>query len=212
MVAVSPLLSDIRGYTDTKGHTEENIMDLLIAGLIAFIGLHLIPYFGIRFRIAAIGKIGRNGYRGLFSLAVGASFAAIIFGWRETIPEYFYTPPAWGIHVTPLFTLVAFILFIASNAPTNIKRYVRHPQMTGILLWSVGHLLSNGEERSALLFGSFALWSVVAILASNRRDGEWEKAEPQSRIKDIITIVIALILYGAAIYYHEAVIGVRPML
>lgn len=186
-------------------------MDLLIAGLIAFIGLHLIPYFGIRFRVAAIGKLGMAGYRGMFALAVAASLAAIIFGWRETPPEYFYSPPAWGIHATPLFVLGAFLLFFASGAPTNIKRYIRHPQMTGILLWAVGHLLSNGEERSFLLFGSFALWAVIAILASNKRDGVWEKADPQPVVKDVVTVVIALVLYGVAIYFHEAVIGVRPM-
>jgi len=186
-------------------------MTLLLIGLVAFIGLHLIPYFAISFRAGLIGKIGIGGYRGLFALAVLASMAGIIFGWRSTIPEMVFNPPTWGFHVTPLFVLFGFILFFASQAPTNIKRVVRHPQMTGLLLWAVGHLAANGEDRSVVLFGGLALWSVLAIVGANRRDKVWQKPEKQPIIKDVITVVIGLALYALAVYFHEAVIGVRPM-
>lgn len=186
-------------------------MTLLIAGVAAFIGLHLIPYFATGFRTGLVAKIGIGGYRGLFALAVIASMAGIIFGWRSTMPDMVFLPPAWGFHVTPLFVLFGFILFFASQAPTNIKRYIRHPQMTGILLWSLGHLAANGEDRSVILFGGFAVWSVLAIFGANRRDKIWQKPEKQPFIKDIITVVIGLAVYALAIYFHEAVIGVRPM-
>lgn len=185
-------------------------MLLLIFGLTAFIGLHLIPYLAVDFRAKAFEKIGKAKYRGLFSLAVLASLAAIIFGWRAMEPTFLYTPPSWGFHATPLFVAIGFLLFIASNAPTNIRRMIRHPQMTGILLWSTGHLLSNGEVRSALLFGSFALWAIVAIMLSNRRDIVWIKPDKQSVVKDIVTIVIAVVAFGAFVHFHEAIIGVRP--
>ncbi|WP_262694796.1 NnrU family protein [Kordiimonas aquimaris] len=185
-------------------------MTLLIIGIIAFIGLHLIPYFAIEFRNNLIGKLGKLGYRGIFALAVALSMAAIIFGWRGTDPGFVYANPSWGFHVTPLLVLIGFLLFFASNAPTNIKRAIRHPQMTGILLWAVGHLFSNGEARSVLLFGGFALWSIIAIIAANRRDGMWIKPEKQPVIKDVITIIIALVAYGAFTHFHETIIGVRP--
>lgn len=186
-------------------------MTLLIVGVAAFIGLHLIPYFAIGFRTGMVAKMGIGRYRGLFAVAVLASLAGIIFGWRSTTPDMLFVPPAWGFHVTPLFVLFGFILFFASQAPTNIKRYVRHPQMTGILLWSLGHLAANGEDRSVILFGSFALWSVLAIYGANRRDKEWQKPQKQSVIKDIITVTIGLAMYALVVYFHEAVIGVRPM-
>jgi len=186
-------------------------MTLLIVGVTAFIGLHLIPYFAIGFRTGMVAKMGIGGYRGLFAVAVLASLAGIIFGWRSNTPDMLFVPPSWGFHVTPLFVLFGFILFFASQAPTNIKRYVRHPQMTGILLWSLGHLAANGEDRSIILFGGFALWSVLAIYGANRRDTEWQKPEKQSVIKDIITVTIGLAMYALVVYFHEAVIGVRPM-
>lgn len=185
-------------------------MTLLITGVVAFIGLHLIPYFAIEFRNNLIGKIGKLGYRGIFALAVALSMAGIIFGWRGTNPGFAYANPPWGFHVTPLLVLIGFLLFFASNAPTNIKRAIRHPQMTGILLWAVGHLFSNGETRSVILFGGFALWSVIAIIAANRRDGIWIKPEKQPFIKDVITVVIGLLAYGGFAYFHGAIIGVQP--
>jgi uncharacterized membrane protein len=187
-------------------------MTLLVLGLIAFIGLHLIPYFATEFRNRQIEKHGKMGYRGMFAVAVALSLAAIIFGWRGTDPGFVYANPTWGFHATPLLVLIGFILFFASNAPTNIKRIIRHPQMTGILLWSVGHLLSNGELRSVLLFGGFALWSLIAIFAANKRDGIWIKPNKQPFIKDVITLVIALTAYGGFAYFHEAIIGVRPFM
>jgi hypothetical protein len=50
---------------------------------------------------------------------------------------------------------LAFILFAASAMATSIKRFVRHPQLTGVLLWALAHLFSNGDGRSLVLFGVF---------------------------------------------------------
>lgn len=186
-------------------------MTMLAFGVAAFVGLHLIPYFGTSFRNKSIEKFGRNAYRGLFSLLVLISFAAIIFGWRGTMPSAVYDAPTWGYHVTPLFVLVGFILFFSSRAPTNIKRIVRHPQMTGLLLWGVGHLFSNGEDRSLVLFGGLSLWAIVAIIAANRRDGAWIKPEKQSFVKDAITVLIGIFLYLVFAYFHGDIIGVAAV-
>lgn len=185
-------------------------MALLATSLTLFIALHLIPYFAIGFRAAMIDRIGKRGYHGLFALAVLVSFIGIIFGWRSAEPALVYDTPSWGFHATPLFVFFGFVLFFASQAPTNIKRLVRHPQMTGTFLWAVGHLLSNGEDRSIVLFGGFALWSVIAILGANRRDGVWLKPEKQTFFKDIITVLIGVTVYLVFMYFHEAIIGVRP--
>lgn len=184
-------------------------MTLLAVSIAAFIGLHLIPYFATGFRAAAQAKIGDGPYKGVFALLVATSLAGIIFGWMDSEPDYVYTPPSWGMHATPLFALVGFVLFFASNAPTNIKRRIRHPQMTGVFLWSIGHLLSNGEDRSLLLFGSFAIWSVLAIFGANARDSVWIKPDKQPFIKDVITALIGVIAFAAFMYYHKAIIGVR---
>jgi len=186
-------------------------MTLLIAGVALFALLHLIPMYGRGVRGAVAGKIGEKPYKGLFALASLGSIILLVRGWKSTSPMLWYEPPVWAFHATPLVLLFAFLLFFASGAPTNIKRVVRHPQLTGTFLWAAGHLLANGEDRSVVLFGGFALWSVLAIIGSNRRDGEWKKPERQPIAKDIITVLIGLGLYAAVVFGHEYVIGVSPL-
>jgi len=183
-------------------------MTLLIAGLLLFTILHLIPFWGRSIRAGAIGVIGPMPYKGLYALATLGSFVLMVQGWKAADVSHLYTPPTWGMHVTPFFVLAGFILFIASNAPTNIRRAVRHPQLMGVVLWGVGHLLSNGESRSVALFAGMAAFSIIAMIGSNSRDGEWVKRDKVSFIKDIVTVVIALVLYAAFAYYHGWIIGV----
>lgn len=185
-------------------------MTLLAIGVAATIAFHLMPYYAIGFRDGMIAKLGKGAYRGVFSLFSLGSFAAIVFGWRTAEPMLVYDAPAWGMHVTPLFVLVAFVLFFSSRAPTNIRRVVRHPQMTGLLVWAIGHLISNGEDRSLILFGGFALWAVLAIVGANRRDKVWEKPDKEPFIKDIITVLIGTTVFAVFMYFHEAIIGVSP--
>lgn len=186
-------------------------MKLLIAGVALFVLLHLIPIYGTGLRGAVAGKIGEKPYKGLFALASLGSIILVVRGWKATSPSLWYDAPVWAFHLTPLIMLFAFVLFFASGAPTNIKRIVRHPQLTGVFLWAVGHLLANGEDRSVILFGGFAVWSVVAIMGINRRDGSWQKPEKQPLMKDIITVFIGLGLYAAVVLGHEYVIGVSPL-
>ena len=186
-------------------------MTILILGVALFTLLHLVPFYAPTARASVIEKVGRGPYRGIFAVVALISVLLIVTGWRASEPGFVYAPPIWGVHATSLLVLFGFILFFSSRAPTNIKRWVRHPQLTGLFLWALGHLIANGEDRSLVLFGGFAVWSVLAIVGANRRDGEWQKPEKQSIIKDVITIVIGLVLYSAFVMIHEWLIGVSPM-
>lgn len=187
-------------------------MTTLILGVALFCALHLIPLFTPNIRAASVGKVGEGPYKGLFALATVASFYLMVSGWQTIDPINVYDPPMWGRHVTPLFALIGIMLFIASNAPTNIRRAIRHPQLTGVALWAVGHLFSNGESRSMVLFGGMFLYCVLAIIGSNKRDGEWVKRAAVPLSRDIITIVIGLAVTGALVYFHESFTGLPATL
>ncbi|WP_417451758.1 NnrU family protein [Kordiimonas sp.] len=186
-------------------------MAILLLGLALFMLVHFVPVFMTGFRASLMGKLGRNPYRGLFSLLILGSLYLIYLGWTSTAVSLVYTPPMWAFHVTPILVLIGFILFFASQAPTNIRRMVRHPQLMGVAFWAAGHLLANGENRSLLLFGAFLVWAIVSMLGSNRRDGVWVKPPKQSLLKDIVTVVIGAALYVGFIAIHEWLIGVSPM-
>lgn len=188
-------------------------MTLLVLGVALFTLLHFVPIFASETRTSVIGRIGTLPYKGLYALASIAAFYFIYKGWVASESDYLYVPPAWGAHITALLTLAGFVLFFSSGAPTNIKRHVRHPQLTGVILWSAGHLISNGEIRSITLFAGFGIWAAIAIVGLNRRDGEWDKPEKQPVVKDIITILIGVVLYALfALWGHEFLIGVQPVM
>lgn len=186
-------------------------MLLLLTGLLIFVLIHLMPVFGMSLRASLLARLGKQPYRGLFSLVSIGALVLVYLGWTSTEPTALYSPPLWAFHVTPIFVLFGFILFFASQAPSNIRRLVRHPQLTGVLLWAIGHLLANGEQRSVLLFGTFLVWTIVAMIGSNRRDGDWIKPPKQAFVKDIVTVFIGVVLYTGFVFIHEWLIGVNPM-
>ncbi len=186
-------------------------MLLLILGFILFIDLHLVPVFMQGARQQVIAKIGNNPYRGLFSLLILLSLYMIIKGFQTTEISIWYTPPTWAYHLAPILIFFAFLLFIATYAPTNIRRLVRHPQLAGLKLWAVAHLLVNGENRSVVLFTGFLAFGVIAMIGSNKRDGDWIKPHPKPRSLDVMTVAITLILFAGFMHFHEWLIGVSPL-
>ena len=104
----------------------------------------------------------------------------------------------------------AFVLFVGAQTKTNIKRYTRHPQMLAVILFSLAHLLVNGEVRSTLLFGGLGVWAVLEILFCNRRDGEWRKPGPSALTWDLVTVVVGAVAFAILLLLHEKLFGVAP--
>ena len=97
---------------------------------------------------------------------------------------------------------------VVSGRASRVKRVLRHPQLTGVLLWAIAHLLLNGDLRSVALFGGLALWSVLEILLINRRDGAWVRPEAPPLATDAVTAVVAVLVLGALVWAHPWLAGV----
>lgn len=183
-------------------------MTLLIGGLLLFTAVHLFPAACPGPRKQLVDKLGSNPYRGLFTLVIVASLAIIVFGWKATPPVNLYAALLHSGPIMSALVFVAFVLFVASQSKTNIRRFVRHPQMTAVLFWSAAHLLANGETRSVLLFGGLGLWAIVEIVLCNRRDGTWQKPAPVAKSLDAVTLAIAAVGFALIWYFHQAIFGV----
>lgn len=184
-------------------------MQLLIAGTALWCLTHLFPAYAPGRRQDLMNRLGENPYRGMFSLLIVASLLMIVFGWKAAVPTHaVYTPPLVAAPLPALLVLAGFILFFASQVPTRIKRYVRHPQMTGVFLWSLAHLLVNGDDRSLVLFGGLAAWSVAEILLINRRDGKRTERPAGTLRGDVLAVVIGGLAFAAIGYFHLPLFGV----
>ena len=183
-------------------------MVLLIAGVAIFAVVHLFPAAVKTTRDNLAARLGNNPYRGLFSLLILGSIALMVAGWKSATPTLVYLPPLRPGIVTSALILIAFILFVASARPTNLRRVIRHPQMTGVIAWSIGHLLANGDSRSVVLFGGLGLWAIAEILLCNKRDGAWTRPQPVGLRADAIVAVIGLIAFAVIAYSHRWLFGV----
>jgi len=150
-------------------------VNLLVAGVLLWSVVHLFPAIATGGRRALVARLGDGPYRGLFALLIVCSLVCIVLGWRSTTPVAVYTPAPAMRSVTLGLMVVALILFVSARAPTDIKRLIRHPQLTGVLTWAVAHLLSNGDSRSLVLFGGIGVWTIVEMFVINARDGRWRK-------------------------------------
>lgn len=184
-------------------------MFLLILGLILFIGIHLIPAIGSH-RNNIVSKIGENPYKGLFSLSSLVGIIAIVYGKGSAEFVDLWTPPAWGRGVVSAVMLGTIFLFCAMYAPSNVKRFTRHPMLWGVFLWSFGHLCANGDLASVLLFGSFGVFSLFAMWSANKRGAV--KSTTQYPFKnDVIIVVVSIVVYGLIMFLHPYIAGV-PLL
>jgi uncharacterized membrane protein len=184
----------------------------LLLGLILFLGAHAFT-MNRAARAGLIARMGEGRYRGLYSVVAVIGFVLIIYGYgvyrgAGMIPVWY--PPHWTRHVTFLLMLLAFILLGGSHAPTHIRKFIPHPMITAVILWSIGHLLVRGDLGSILMFGAFLLWGVVALPAMLRRTpGDVQVRAPRWQA-DIGVVVIGALAYLAFLFWlHPLLIGVQ---
>lgn len=184
-------------------------MELLIIGLALFVGIHLVPARPA-LRAAFVGRLGLNGYKIAFSLASALGLALIVLGYAQAPREQIFQPSETARLALPAAMGVAFVLMATAYAPGRIRRLLRHPMLASVLIWSVLHLLANGDLASNSLFGTFAVWSVFAILSAEKRGQKLGGARASLRA-DIIAAAIGLAAYVAVLFLHEPLFGVSPV-
>ncbi len=182
-------------------------MLVLVIGVLLFTGVHFIPSLAPGWKAALSRRLSDNGFKGIFSLLLLLSLALIIFGWRSTTPALWYTPSP-ALHLPALGLIVLGLLIMtASNRNSRIRQWIRHPQLTGVALWGVAHLLLNGENRSVVLFGGLTAWAILEIPAINRREGVWIKSDVPPWQSEIVTVLIAGLTIGLFIFIHPWISG-----
>ncbi len=186
-------------------------MSLLLLGLLLWCVVHLTPGLAPGLRTNVIARTSEATWKGGFALLVVLSIVLMVFGWRATTVTTLYDPPLWGPGATRFLVLVSFVLFAAANMKTNIKRIIRHPQLSGLIIWAIGHLLANGENRSVLLFAVLGIWAAVEIAVINRRDGPRTVPAAVPIAKDIIPIAGGAVVYVVFVLLHPYLFGVSPL-
>lgn len=182
-------------------------MTLLHIGIALWCLAHLFPATLPATRNALRARLGDKPYRGLFSLVILASLVLIVIGWRNTAPTPVYAPPLAPGPIISVLMLVALFLFFAAKTQGNVKRVIRHPQMSAVIVWGSTHLLVNGDSRSVALFGSLTAWAVLEILLINRRDGARVRPGPAPARQDLIPLGLGTVVFAVLANFHALLFG-----
>jgi uncharacterized membrane protein len=175
-------------------------------GLVVFFGIHLLPAFP-NVRQSYVDKLGELPYKGIFAFISLIGFALIVMGKADAPYIPIWEPPQFMAHLTKLLMLPAFVLVVAAYIPSNIKLKVRHPMLVGVKFWALGHLLSNGDAASILLFGSFLAYAVFDMIRANKRS-EWCKPKSRPMYMTILVVALGAIAYAAVAMHHMQLFGV----
>jgi uncharacterized membrane protein len=186
-------------------------MGLLILGIIIWSLIHFYPAAAVRSRAGLVQRLGKAGYRAVFTLVAIGALLLIIYGWKAAPLDSAYAAPAWGIYATAACMLAAFVLLFAPYISNSISLYLRHPQLAGVFLFGVGHLFANGEIRSVLLFGGFAAWALLEMLLLNRRDGAWKKPDSKPAMANLRLLLTGIGFFAIVMYLHGWLFGADVM-
>ncbi|WP_136636648.1 NnrU family protein [Pseudooceanicola onchidii] len=172
-------------------------MILLILGVLLWAGAHFFKRLAPA-RRAAMGDRGK----GLVALALAVSILLMIFGYRAADGAFF-----WGRHPATVginnLLMIAALYFTSPGPKKGALFYrMRHPMLTGFLLWTIAHLLVNGDVPSFVLFGGLGAWAIAEMVVINRAEPGWTPPEKGSIAKDAMFLVASVILLAVIGFVH----------
>ncbi len=190
-------------------------MNLLVLGLLLFLGTHSVGIFAPRWREATMLRVGEGVWKGAYSVLALIGFMLLLHGYgvARLSPVVLYEPPRWLRHLALLLMVPAFTLFLTTYLPGRISTAVKHPTLLAVKIWATAHLLANGTLHDVLLFGAVLAWAVADRIAVKRRTVQRKMpGGPPKPMNDVIAVVAGLALYVVFVFWgHRWLIGVSPL-
>ncbi len=160
--------------------------------------LFLISHLGISsttFRQVLVERLGRNGYLAAYSIVAVITLGFMILSYADRpVSAYLWLPSPVHWWVTYVLVGLSFVLAVGAfstknptsvgqegalgTGPRGVVCITRHPFQWAVVLWVVGHMISNGDVASLVFFGTFGLVSAFGTYLmdtriAGERDGTW---------------------------------------
>ena len=181
-------------------------MTVMIAGLVLFLGVHLVPALPPA-RAALAANWSENRYKGVFSAISALGLVLIVAGYALSDDRTrLFAPLPAARTIAPYAMVVSFILFAAANMRGHLRRTIGHPMLLGLLIWSTVHLLANGDRTGTVLFGAFAVYAIVDLGSAIGRHAV-KSFEPMVK-HDIIAVLGGTLVALAVMTFHRLLFGV----
>lgn len=181
-------------------------MILLVLGVVLWWAAHLLKRLAPGVRAA----MGEGPGKGAVAVALVLSIVLMTIGYQRAEPVFLWALGDWTWHLNNLLMVFAVALLGAGRSRGRARSLLRHPMLTGVVVWAVAHLLVNGDLASLVLFGGLGAWALVHMQLINAQSGPWVRPEPGPISGDLRLLVIALVLYAAILAAHWFLFGVKP--
>lgn len=173
-------------------------MNIFILGLILFLGIHSIGIISDKWRNAQVNKLGIRTWKILYSLISLIGLVLMTIGYKHhTALENImvWSPPAWTWYFVVYSNFIPLILLFATYIPNNaIKVKLKDPMSIGVIIWAATHLAYVGSLAGIILFVSFLIWGILALIASRNRRAKM--ASPQVKISVPMTLLTVFLGVG----------------
>lgn len=172
-------------------------MTLLILGLLLWVAGHF-----FKRALPGLRQSLGNGGKGVAAALILGGVVLMVIGYRGAEFAPVYEPPAWARHLNNLAMYFAVVLYGLGSSKSPMRGWMRHPMLTGTIVWSLAHLAVNGDLASLVLFGGIGLWAVAEIVMINRAEPNWTRFEGGSTAGTVRLFVIAAVIYGVIGFVH----------
>jgi uncharacterized membrane protein len=191
-------------------------MEILIAGLVLFLGVHSVRIVADGWRTRMLARIGEKPWKLAYTVVSLLGFALMVYGFGQArlAPEWVFVPPPWGRHLNMLLMLFSMILLAASHSPqSHFKAWLHHPMLWSVVLWGAAHLMVRHQKHDAVLFGSLTIWALVCLVSCYARDKRNGTAYgPPVLKKTLITVAAGTGVYLVLVFgLHKLLMGMSPL-
>ena len=133
----------------------------------------------------------------------------MVLGYRNAEYSPVYEPMTHLRHVTILLVFLAVVLMGMGSSKGRARTWLRHPMLTGVVVWAGAHLLMRGDLAAVVLFGGLALWAIAEMFIINAAQGKWMRPEAGPAKGDIKLIIISVVVFTVLGGLH-VVLGPNP--
>lgn len=220
--------------------------ELLLAGIV-FVVAHL-GVSSTSLRAVLVRTIGERAYLGVYSLLAAVTLVWLIVAYNHASHAEFLWLPSQAARSIPFIVMpIAFTFmlggFMARNPTavgqesqvrtvgqgTGLVRITRHPFQWSVVLWSVAHIIANGDVASLVFFGSLGTLSLagshlIDVKKARTIGADWGtfaaatsnipfRAIVQGRNRLVLSelalpLIVGFAAYGLVIWGHAYVSGV----
>ncbi|MCB1671652.1 MAG: NnrU family protein [Gammaproteobacteria bacterium] len=182
-------------------------MNLLILGLVLFLGVHLLRE--LHLRDMAVKRLGDRSYRITYVLIAILGIVLIVWG-KSASPFIMVYEPRYELRGISHFAMLpAIILVVAGNLPLSyLRRSIRNPMVLGTAIWGAAHLWANGDLASVLLFGSFTAWAIIKFVSLALTRPAPASSQKPSLLWDVLAMFFGLVLYYFVAIFHGQLFGI----